>query len=216
MFVRDFVPSGLAFLMNGEPEIVRNFLIKALMLQAREKRIDHFVLGEGVMPASFKVLHDPIRNTDTMIPDFGESAIGRVAPVDSGFWWIILLRAYTKSTGDHTLADTADCQRGMRLILDLCLSDGFDTFPTLLCADGCAMIDRRMVYTLPLQKNASTGHSSILVRFCCPGFQTMSMSSVSFGCRVFLCDVVGSLSMSLTYGIALDSVVDGREFMDTL
>lgn len=37
--------------------------------------------------------------------DFGESAIGRVAPVDSGFWWIILLRAYTKSTGDSSLAD---------------------------------------------------------------------------------------------------------------
>ncbi|CAM6106657.1 unnamed protein product [Calypogeia fissa] len=152
VFVRDFVPSGLAFLMNGEPEIVRNFLIKALMLQAREKRIDCFVLGEGVMPASFKVLHDPVRNTDTMIPDFGESAIGRVAPVDSGFWWIILLRAYTKSTGDHTLADTADCQRGMKLILNLCLSDGFDTFPTLLCADGCAMIDRRMgIYGYPIE-----------------------------------------------------------------
>jgi hypothetical protein len=92
-----------------------------------------------------QVLHDPLRKTDTMIADFGESAIGRVAPVDSGFWWIILLRAYTKSTGDHSLADMADCQRGMRLILELCLSDGFDTFPTLLCADGCCMIDRRMV-----------------------------------------------------------------------
>jgi hypothetical protein len=83
-----------------------------------------------------------------MIADFGESAIGRVAPVDSGFWWIILLRAYTKSTGDHSLADMPDCQRGMRLILTLCLSDGFDTFPTLLCADGCCMTDRRMVCSL--------------------------------------------------------------------
>ncbi len=92
-----------------------------------------------------QVLHDPLRKTDTMIADFGESAIGRVAPVDSGFWWIILLRAYVKSTGDHSLADKPDCQRGMRLILTLCLSDGFDTFPTLLCADGCCMIDRRMV-----------------------------------------------------------------------
>ncbi len=92
-----------------------------------------------------QVLHDPVRKTDTMIADFGESAIGRVAPVDSGFWWIILLRAYVKSTGDHSLADKPDCQRGMRLILTLCLSDGFDTFPTLLCADGCCMIDRRMV-----------------------------------------------------------------------
>jgi hypothetical protein len=53
--VRDFVPSALAFLMNGEPEIVKNFLLKTLRLQAIEKRIDCFTLGEGVMPASFKV-----------------------------------------------------------------------------------------------------------------------------------------------------------------
>eukprot|EP00897_Mesotaenium_endlicherianum_P000785 jgi/Mesen1/10707/ME000090S10170 len=152
VFVRDFVPSAFAFLMNGEPEIVKNFLLKTLRLQAWEKRVDVFTLGEGVMPASFKVLHDPVRNTDTMIADFGESAIGRVAPVDSGFWWIILLRAYVKSTGDQSLADTPDCQRGMRLILQLCLSDGFDTFPTLLCADGCSMIDRRMgIYGYPLE-----------------------------------------------------------------
>ncbi|KAF2290955.1 hypothetical protein GH714_017307 [Hevea brasiliensis] len=144
VFVRDFVPSALAFLMNGEPEIVKNFLLKTLHLQGWEKRIDRFKLGEGVMPASFKVLHDPVRKTDTLMADFGESAIGRVAPVDSGFWWIILLRAYTKSTGDLSLAETPECQKGMRLILTLCLSEGFDTFPTLLCADGCSMIDRRM------------------------------------------------------------------------
>lgn len=145
VFVRDFVPSALAFLMNGEPDIVKHFLLKTLYLQGWEKRVDRFKLGEGVMPASFKVLHDPIRKTDSLVADFGESAIGRVAPVDSGFWWIILLRAYTKSTGDLSLAETPECQKGMRLILTLCLSEGFDTFPTLLCADGCSMIDRRMV-----------------------------------------------------------------------
>jgi glycogen debranching enzyme len=155
VFVRDFFPSALAFLMNGEPEIVKHFLLKTLRLQAWEKRVDCFTLGEGVMPASFKVLHDPVRNSDTMIADFGESAIGRVAPVDSGFWWIILLRAYTKSTGDHFLADMPDCQRGMRLILTLCLSEGFDTFPTLLCADGCCMVDRRMgIYGYPIEIQA--------------------------------------------------------------
>jgi glycogen debranching enzyme len=131
--VRDFVLSALAFLMNEEPEIVKNFLLKTLYLQGWEKRIDCFTLGEGVMPASFKVLHDPFRNVETLIADFGESAIGRVAPVDSGFWWIILLRAYMKSTGDHSLAEMPEIQRGMRLILSLCLSEGFDTFPTLLC-----------------------------------------------------------------------------------
>ncbi|XP_020599156.1 probable alkaline/neutral invertase D [Phalaenopsis equestris] len=155
VFVRDFVPSALAFLINGEPEIVKNFLLKTLLLQGWEKRVDRFKLGEGVMPASFKVLHDPLRKVDTIIADFGESAIGRVAPVDSGFWWIILLRAYTKSTGDLSLAETPECQKGMRLILALCLSEGFDTFPTLLCADGCSMIDRRMgIYGYPIEIQA--------------------------------------------------------------
>ncbi|KAG1369877.1 Alkaline/neutral invertase CINV2 [Cocos nucifera] len=155
VFVRDFVPSALAFLMNGEPEIVKNFLLKTLQLQSWEKKIDRFKLGEGAMPASFKVLHDPHRKKDTIIADFGESAIGRVAPVDSGFWWIILLRAYTKSTGDLSLSETPECQKGMRLILSLCLSEGFDTFPTLLCADGCSMIDRRMgIYGYPIEIQA--------------------------------------------------------------
>lgn len=145
VFVRDFVPSALAFLMNNEPDIVRNFLLRTLYLQGWEKRIDLFMLGKGVMPASFKVIHNPNKGTESIMADFGESAIGRVAPVDSGFWWIILLRAYTKATGDLSLAETPECQKGMRLILTLCLAEGFDTFPTLLCADGCSMIDRRMV-----------------------------------------------------------------------
>ncbi|KAG6752250.1 hypothetical protein POTOM_044472 [Populus tomentosa] len=155
VFVRDFVPSALAFLMNGEPDIVKHFLLKTLYLQGWEKRIDRFKLGEGAMPASFKVLHDPIRKTDSLVADFGESAIGRVAPVDSGFWWIILLRAYTKSTGDSSLAERPECQKGIKLILTLCLSEGFDTFPTLLCADGCSMIDRRMgIYGYPIEIQA--------------------------------------------------------------
>ncbi|KAG8064518.1 hypothetical protein GUJ93_ZPchr0004g40134 [Zizania palustris] len=155
VFVRDFVPSALAFLMNGEPEIVKNFLLKTLLLQGWEKRIDRFKLGEGAMPASFKVLKDPKRGVDRLVADFGESAIGRVAPVDSGFWWIILLRAYTKSTGDLSLAESPECQKGIRLIMNQCLAEGFDTLPTLLCADGCCMIDRRMgVYGYPIEIQA--------------------------------------------------------------
>ncbi|KAI9128851.1 hypothetical protein K1719_000334 [Acacia pycnantha] len=96
------------------------------------------------MPASFKVSHGcTAKMGETLKADFGQS-VGRVAPVDSGFWWIILLRAYTKSTGDTSLAELPECQKGMRLILSVCLSEVFDTFPTLLCADGCCMIDRRM------------------------------------------------------------------------
>ncbi|KAM7472319.1 hypothetical protein LguiA_010502 [Lonicera macranthoides] len=157
VFVRDFVPSALACLMKtpAEPEIVKNFLLKTLHLQGWEKRIDNFTLGEGVMPASFKVQFDLHRMKETLIADFGGSAIGRVAPVDSGFWWIILLRSYTKCTRDHTLSDLPAVQRGMKLILNLCLSDGFDTFPTLLCADGCSMIDRRMgIYGYPIEIQA--------------------------------------------------------------
>lgn len=48
--------AGLSFLMNGEPELVKNFLLMAVQLQGTEKRVDCFTLGEGVMPASFKVL----------------------------------------------------------------------------------------------------------------------------------------------------------------
>lgn len=119
--------------------------MKTVRLQSTEKRIDRFKLGEGVMPASFKVCRKKDKAKDVIEADFGESAIGRVAPVDSGFWWIILLHAYTKSTGDASLAFLPDIQNGIRLILALCLSEGFDTFPTLLCTDGCCMIDRRMV-----------------------------------------------------------------------
>ncbi|KAK8588082.1 hypothetical protein V6N12_022539 [Hibiscus sabdariffa] len=98
VFVRDFVSSGLVCLMRpadagGDPEIVKNFLLKILHLQGWEKRIDNFTLGEGVMPASLKVLYDSHRQKETLVADFGGSAIGRVAPVDSGFWWIILLRS---------------------------------------------------------------------------------------------------------------------------
>ncbi|KAK5783621.1 probable alkaline/neutral invertase F [Gossypium arboreum] len=160
VFVRDFVPSGLACLMRsasagGDPVIVKNFLLKTLHLQGWEKRIDNFTLGEGVMPASFKVLYDSHRQKETLAADFGGSAIGRVAPVDSGFWWIILLRSYTKCTQDYTLSEMPEVQRGMKLILNLCLSDGFDTFPTLLCAAGCSMIDRRMgIYGYPIEIQA--------------------------------------------------------------
>ncbi|KAB5557678.1 hypothetical protein DKX38_008587 [Salix brachista] len=155
VFVRDFVPSALAFLMNEEHEVVRNFLLKTLHLQSREKMVDQCKLGAGVMPTSINMLHHPDRNIETLMADFGESTIGIVAPVDSGFWWIILLRAYTKSTGDSSLAEMPGCQRGMRLILNLCLSEGLDTFPTLLCADRCCMIDRRMgVYGYPVEIQA--------------------------------------------------------------
>ncbi|KAG8372840.1 hypothetical protein BUALT_Bualt12G0108800 [Buddleja alternifolia] len=160
VFIRDFVPSALAFLLNGEGEIVKNFLLHTLQLQSWEKTVDCYSPGQGLMPASFKVRAAPLEGRngefeDVLDPDFGESAIGRVAPVDSGLWWIILLRAYGKVTGDYTLQERVDVQMGIRLILKLCLADGFDMFPTLLVTDGSCMIDRRMgIHGHPLEIQA--------------------------------------------------------------
>ncbi|MBA0803878.1 hypothetical protein Gohar_014042 [Gossypium harknessii] len=131
------------------------------------------------MPASFKVRTVPLEDNkfeEVLDPDFGESAIGRVAPVDSGcsvsvgtssksefiemalligLWWIILLTAYGKITGDYSLQERVDVQTGIRLILNLCLADGFDMFPSLLVTDGSCMIDRRMgIHGHPLEIQA--------------------------------------------------------------
>ncbi|NJN86965.1 MAG: alkaline invertase [Leptolyngbyaceae cyanobacterium SL_7_1] len=141
-FVRDFVPSALFFLMQGQADIVRNFLIVSLELQSRERRLDCFQPGQGLHPASFKVVGE--QETEYLVADFGEQAIARVAPVDSCFWWLILLRAYVKATEDWALAHRADFQMGIQLILQLCLEARFDLFPTLLVPDGSCMIDRRM------------------------------------------------------------------------
>nr|TKS14852.1 hypothetical protein D5086_0000040210 [Populus alba] len=100
--------------MNGEPEVVKNFILKTLRLQSWEKKkLTDSILEKELCLRVFKVLHDPVRNSETLMADFGESAIGRVAPVDSGFWWIFLLRAYTKSTGDTSLAEMPECQKGV-------------------------------------------------------------------------------------------------------
>lgn len=160
VFIRDFVPSALAFLLKGEGEIVRNFLLHTLQLQSWEKTVDCYSPGQGLMPASFKVRSVPLDGNngsfeEVLDPDFGESAIGRVAPVDSGLWWIILLRAYGKITGDYALQERVDVQTAIKLILNLCLTDGFDMFPSLLVTDGSCMIDRRMgIHGHPLEIQA--------------------------------------------------------------
>jgi hypothetical protein len=141
-FVRDFVPSALVFLMHGKAEIVRNFLIETLAMQSHDKGMDCFAPGLGLMPASFKVEHDGEK--EFIEADFGEDAIARVPPVDSCLWWILLLRAYVKATGDIALAQQADFQTGIKLILDLCLVHRFSMYPTLPVLDGAFMIDRRM------------------------------------------------------------------------
>ncbi|KAL6989389.1 hypothetical protein U1Q18_015139 [Sarracenia purpurea var. burkii] len=160
VFIRDFIPSGIAFLLKGEYDIVRNFILHTLQLQSWEKTMDCHSPGQGLMPASFKVRTVPLDGDDSateevLDPDFGEAAIGRVAPVDSGLWWIILLRAYGKASGDLSVQERIDVQTGIKMILRLCLADGFDMFPTLLVTDGSCMIDRRMgIHGHPLEIQA--------------------------------------------------------------
>jgi len=149
-FVRDFVPSALAFLIQGQGYLVRNFLIQTLALQSHDKQMDCFQPGPGLMPASFKVEFD--QGQEYLTADFGEQAIARVPPVDACLWWLLLLRAYGKATGDLDLARQADFQEGIQRILELCLVHRFAMYPTLLVPDGSFMIDRRLgVYGHPLE-----------------------------------------------------------------
>lgn len=54
--------------------------------------MDCYSPGQGLMPASFKVRTvaiDGDTQEEVLDPDFGESAIGRVAPVDSGLFFTV-------------------------------------------------------------------------------------------------------------------------------
>jgi glycogen debranching enzyme len=99
VFTRDFAISAFAFLLDGRPEIVRRFLEVTLCLQSQQRQLDCFKPGEGLMPASFKVTCDG--SGEQLLADFGESSIAQVAPVDSGFWWLLILQAYVRTTDDR-------------------------------------------------------------------------------------------------------------------
>ena len=153
IFVRDFAVSAFACLLENDTEIVANFLLEMVRLQQTQRQFDCFKPGEGLMPASFKV--EMVDGEERIIADFGERAIARVPPVDSGFWWLLVLQAYVTTTGDRALADRDDVQRAIRALLDLTLSERFDMFPTMLVPDGSFMIDRRMgVYGYPVDVQA--------------------------------------------------------------
>lgn len=150
-FIRDFVPSALVFLIQGRSDIVKNFLETVVKLRTRERTVAGHEIQPGVMPASFRVVIGA-DGEEHLQADFGERAIGRVAPVDSMMWWILLLYIYTKSTGDTELAARSEFQNAMQQILHLCLKDSFEVSPALLVPDGCSMIDRRMgIYGHPLE-----------------------------------------------------------------
>lgn len=176
-FIRDFFPSGLAFIIQGERAIARNFLEVVLGLQwdlesntegeglfpqvrkAMERNNPTAEEGirpsSGLMPASFKIIKGR-----EIVADFGQRAIGRVTPVDSGLWWIFLLRTYEQACDrarvpQEKIAHRDEFQRGIKLILELCLQKRFDTNPTMLVPEGSFTIDRPMrVYGHPLEIQA--------------------------------------------------------------
>jgi len=150
-FVRDFAASALVFLADGEYDIVRNFLVTVLELHSRRKADAGHELVSGVMPASFRVITDD-NGEETLHADFGDKAIGRVTPVDSMLWWMILLGVYVRVSDDHALVEQPDVQETIRQILQMMLRESFEDFPTLLVPDGSFMIDHRLgVHGHPLE-----------------------------------------------------------------
>jgi len=152
-FVRDFAMCAPAFLLRGEADVVKRFLETVVALQQKEHAVEAFQPRRGLMPASFHPVERDGRRV--MRGDYGERSIARVTPVDSVFWWLITLRAYTQATGDTELAARDDFQTAIHFILELALEGSFELFPTLLVPDGSFMIDRRLgVYGHPLEVQA--------------------------------------------------------------
>ncbi|MGA7799661.1 MAG: glycoside hydrolase 100 family protein [Gammaproteobacteria bacterium] len=150
-FVRDFVPAALVYLLDGDADIVRNFLDTVLEARRQEHELPEHDVQPGVMPASFRVSPGTDRQ-QTLKADFGDRAVGRVAPVDAMMWWAVVLHAYVQHTGDRDLARQPEYQQALEMMLSLCLKSAFEIFPTLLVPDGAFMIDRRMgVYGHPLE-----------------------------------------------------------------
>lgn len=153
-FMRDFVPAALVFLLDGEHEIVRNFLETVIELRTEIRDLEGHWQMPGVLPASFKVVRDAAGNEEVS-PDFGDRAIGRVAPVDSVMWWVALLARYVEETGDTAFAHEEKIQATLRAILKLALRDTFEVYPTLHAPEASFMIDRRLgVYGHPLEIQA--------------------------------------------------------------
>jgi glycogen debranching enzyme len=150
-FVRDFAVSALVFLADEQIDIVREFLLASLALTETEHSAREQTIHPSVMPASFRVKSDD-GDEERLHGDFGERAIGRVAPVDSVFWWTLLLCATVQTSGDRSLAEREDVQRNLRRVLALSADDAFEVYPTLMVPDGAFMVDRRMgVYGHPLE-----------------------------------------------------------------
>ncbi len=153
-FIRDFVPGALLFLTRGDYPIVRNFLWRVMEMRAQQPVMSGHMRATGLMPASFRVVTEA-DGEERLLADFGELAIGRVAPVDSAMWWLFLLWCYVRVSGDQVLADDPRIQECIVQTLNLYLKESFESSPTMLVPDGSFMIDRRMgVYGHPLEIQA--------------------------------------------------------------
>ncbi len=140
VFMRDNVPSMLYFLLDGRPEIVRNFLDVCLSLQSQH------ALTAGIFPTSFHV------SPDRLTADYGQRAIGRVVSVDATLWWLILAQIYSQWTKDWAWVAQENVQAGLQKFLQLILHPTFREAPTLHVPDGAFMIDRPLdVWGAPLE-----------------------------------------------------------------
>jgi hypothetical protein len=153
-FVRDFAVSAAALLAAGRADSVRAFIVTVAGLQVRAGADAGMRAAPGLMPASFAVARGEgagDRAHERIVADFGQRAIGRVAPIDAALWWLLILRAYRRATGDEELQRAPEVRGATEGILSLYLQPQFEMLPSLLVPDGSAMIDRRMgVYGHPL------------------------------------------------------------------
>ena len=153
-FVRDFAVSAAAYLAIGETDPVRAFLSTLAELHP-DPTASAVPPADGLMPASFTVQRDPEDGREHVIADYGQRAIGRVAPVDSALWWLLILRAYQRASGDTSFARSPAVAAALERVLNLYLRPQFEMLPSLLVPDGSSMIDRRMgVYGHPLDIQA--------------------------------------------------------------
>ncbi|XP_057809176.1 probable alkaline/neutral invertase B [Salvia miltiorrhiza] len=110
VFLRDFVPVGLALLMSSGDDdkcdlnIVKTFLLTSLELSRN-----------GVFCHSFRL------TVDTIDPGYEnlEADFGSDVPIDSGLWWTVLLYAYTMKSKDLTVSMLPQVQLAIKKVFTL-------------------------------------------------------------------------------------------------
>lgn len=149
IFVRDQALVALAQLLHGRFDMTRSFLSLVADLQYCEEHGGSFNPPRGAMPVSFAVKDNRAE------PDHGQHAIARVAPIDSNFWWLLVLYAYGRTSGDQAFIASDPIQKAVRQCLDLVLAQQLTLVPLIFVPEGSFMIDRRLgVYGHPLEIQA--------------------------------------------------------------